>query len=109
MGGRGTARSKGQLLPLPSASEWRLPPPLSPVRPTTVAVHACLLKLLNVLCIDSCWSHAYPVRDRIKSVCGAEPRAVRYADLGGIEAVLSDIRELVEYPLRHPEVNYYPW
>ena len=32
------------------------------------------------------------------------PRPVRYADLGGIEAVLSDIKELVEYPLRHPEV-----
>ncbi len=34
----------------------------------------------------------------------AEPRSVRYTDLGGIEAVLSDIKELVEYPLQHPEV-----
>ena len=37
--------------------------------------------------------------------CCAEPRAVRYSDLGGIEAVLDDIRELVEYPLQHPEVK----
>lgn len=29
---------------------------------------------------------------------------MRYTDLGGIEAVLSDIKELVEYPLQHPEV-----
>ena len=36
--------------------------------------------------------------------CNAEPRSVRYTDLGGIEAVLHDIRELVEYPLQHPEV-----
>ena len=35
----------------------------------------------------------------------AEPRSVRYTDLGGIEAVLHDIRELVEYPLQHPEVR----
>ncbi|EIE24941.1 AAA-domain-containing protein [Coccomyxa subellipsoidea C-169] len=42
-----------------------------------------------------------------KSLPSAEPRPVRYADLGGIEAVLSDIKELVEYPLRHPEV--YAW
>lgn len=36
--------------------------------------------------------------------CSAGPRPVRYADLGGIETVLADIRELVERPLRHPEV-----
>ncbi len=35
----------------------------------------------------------------------AEPRAVRYSDLGGIEPVLADIRELVEHPLRHPEAG----
>lgn len=35
----------------------------------------------------------------------AAPRAVRYADLGGINEVLSDIRELIELPLRHPEVK----
>lgn len=34
-------------------------------------------------------------------------KPVRYADLGGIEEVLSDIRELIEYPLKHPEV--YAW
>ncbi len=34
----------------------------------------------------------------------AEPRAVWYADLGGIEAVRQDIQELIENPLRHPEV-----
>ena len=34
----------------------------------------------------------------------AEPRAIRYADLGGIEGVLHDIKELVEHPLCHPEV-----
>ena len=35
----------------------------------------------------------------------AEPRAIRYADLGGIESVLHDIKELVEHPLCHPEVR----
>jgi len=32
-------------------------------------------------------------------------RAVSYADLGGVEDVLSEIRELIEYPLKHPEVR----
>lgn len=35
----------------------------------------------------------------------AVPRQVTYTDLGGIEGVLSDIRELIEYPLQHPEVR----
>jgi hypothetical protein len=35
------------------------------------------------------------------------PRALHYADLGGVEDVLADIRELIEYPLKHPEV--YRW
>lgn len=35
----------------------------------------------------------------------AVPRQVTYADLGGLEGVLSDIRELIEHPLQHPEVN----
>ena len=35
----------------------------------------------------------------------AVPRQVTYADLGGIESVLSDIRELIEHPLQHPEVS----
>lgn len=29
---------------------------------------------------------------------------VRYADLGGIEGALQDIRELIEFPLTHPEI-----
>lgn len=33
-----------------------------------------------------------------------QPRGVRYADLGGIEDVLADIRELIEEPLQNPEV-----
>ncbi|KAI8471849.1 MAG: P-loop containing nucleoside triphosphate hydrolase protein [Monoraphidium minutum] len=37
----------------------------------------------------------------------AAPRPVRYCDLGGIEEVLHDIRETIEYPLKHPEV--YAW
>lgn len=32
-------------------------------------------------------------------------RAVSYEDLGGVEDVLSEIRELIEYPLKHPEVR----
>lgn len=35
------------------------------------------------------------------------PSPIRYADLGGVEAVLEDIKELIEYPLKHPEV--YTW
>lgn len=38
----------------------------------------------------------------------AVPRQVTYADLGGIEGVLSDIRELIEHPLQHPEVSNHP-
>ena len=29
---------------------------------------------------------------------------LRFCDLGGIEACLQDIRELIEYPLVHPEI-----
>ena len=35
------------------------------------------------------------------------PLPVTYADLGGMASVLGDIRELIEYPLKHPEV--YRW
>merc|ERR1712166_107665 len=28
----------------------------------------------------------------------------RYSDLGGMESCLQDVRELIEYPLRHPEI-----
>jgi hypothetical protein len=41
----------------------------------------------------------------LSRACGpAAPRALHYADLGGVDEVLSDIRELIEYPLKHPEV-----
>ena len=30
--------------------------------------------------------------------------AVRYRDVGGAETVLQDVRELIEYPLTHPEI-----
>lgn len=40
-----------------------------------------------------------------KEVLGASERpATRYSDLGGIEGVLYAVRELIEYPLTHPEV-----
>lgn len=34
----------------------------------------------------------------------AERPTVRYEDLGGIEAILQDIRELIERPMMHPEI-----
>ena len=37
------------------------------------------------------------------------PKPVTYADLGGIEPILDDIRELIEYPLKHPEVRLFVW
>lgn len=37
------------------------------------------------------------------------PRPVTYDDLGGVEEVLTDIRELIEYPLKHPEVSGVPF
>ena len=33
-----------------------------------------------------------------------EPRAISFDDLGGLDPVLASLRELVEYPLSHPEV-----
>jgi ribosome biogenesis ATPase len=35
------------------------------------------------------------------------PFPVTYADLGGMESILGDVKELIEYPLKHPEV--YGW
>jgi hypothetical protein len=35
----------------------------------------------------------------------AAPRPVTYEDLGGVEDVLWSIRELIEYPITHPEVR----
>ena len=29
---------------------------------------------------------------------------VRYSDIGGIDSILADIRELIEYPMAHPEL-----
>jgi len=37
----------------------------------------------------------------------ATPLPITYADLGGIDHVLEDVRELIEYPLTHPEVYAY--
>lgn len=37
----------------------------------------------------------------------AAPLPLRFADLGGMEPVLQLVRELVQYPLKHPEV--YRW
>ncbi len=45
---------------------------------------------------------------RLHCVGAAAPRAVRYSDLGGIEAVLRDITELIEYPLAYPEARPAP-
>jgi ribosome biogenesis ATPase len=32
------------------------------------------------------------------------PPSLSFADVGGIEAILQDVRELIEYPLTHPEI-----
>ncbi|GMI33585.1 hypothetical protein TeGR_g1380, partial [Tetraparma gracilis] len=34
----------------------------------------------------------------------AERPTARYADLGGVESILQTVRELIEYPLSHPEI-----
>lgn len=34
----------------------------------------------------------------------AERPSLRLADLGGIDRILQDVRELIEYPLKHPEI-----
>lgn len=41
---------------------------------------------------------------RKKERADAEVPTLRYSDLGGIEAVIEDVRELVERPFRHPEI-----
>jgi len=41
------------------------------------------------------------------SFTASPPRPITYALLGGMEAVLAQVRECVEYPLAHPEV--YAW
>ena len=47
----------------------------------------------------------WPCKPSRACLCGAVPRNVRYSDLGGIEAVLRDITELIEYPLTYPEAR----
>ena len=41
------------------------------------------------------------------SSSASTPLPISYADLGGVESVLHDVKELIEYPLKHPEV--YSW
>ena len=41
---------------------------------------------------------------RLTLVAPAEPKAVSFEDLGGIDGILKDIQELVQWPLMHPEV-----
>lgn len=48
-----------------------------------------------------------PSRRGASSSAASQPLPLSYADLGGIESVLGDVRELIEYPLKHPEV--YRW
>lgn len=47
-------------------------------------------------------------RDGTSTTASSSPflstSTITYADLGGIESVLQDVRELIEYPLRHPEI-----
>ena len=46
-------------------------------------------------------------RRNASSSAAAKPLPVHYSDLGGVEQVLGDVKELIEYPLKHPEV--YSW
>ncbi|KJE96147.1 26S proteasome regulatory complex [Capsaspora owczarzaki ATCC 30864] len=43
-----------------------------------------------------------PSSDRGSSM--VDTPSVTYADLGGLESCLQDVRELIEYPLTHPEI-----
>lgn len=52
-------------------------------------------------------SKAASQRGRPSASAVAPPLALRFADLGGMEPVLQLVRELVQYPLQHPEV--YRW
>lgn len=44
---------------------------------------------------------------RGSSSSATQPLPIRYEDLGGVDSVLKDVQELIEYPLKHPEV--YSW
>ncbi|KAG0603067.1 hypothetical protein M758_10G063700 [Ceratodon purpureus] len=48
-----------------------------------------------------------PDREAPASSAAAAPRNVSFKDLGGIEGILGMIRELIEYPLVHPDL--YDW
>lgn len=48
-----------------------------------------------------------PEREAPASSAAAVPRNVSFKDLGGIEGILGMIRELIEYPLVHPDL--YDW
>lgn len=41
------------------------------------------------------------------SSSATQPLPIKYEDLGGVDSVLKDVQELIEYPLKHPEV--YSW
>jgi ribosome biogenesis ATPase len=45
-----------------------------------------------------------PRRERRAAPAATETPSVSYADLGGMEGPLQAVRELVEYPLTHPEI-----
>lgn len=48
-----------------------------------------------------------PAEDRGASSATAVPRNVSFKDFGGIDGILAMIRELIEYPLVHPDL--YDW
>lgn len=45
--------------------------------------------------------------DRSTPSALSQARSIKYSDLGGLDNVIQEIKELVEYPLKHPEV--YTW
>eukprot|EP00897_Mesotaenium_endlicherianum_P004051 jgi/Mesen1/3674/ME000202S02761 len=52
-------------------------------------------------------AHAESPGEQAMQSAKAVPRKVTFRDLGGIEGILQIIRELIEYPLAHPEL--YKW
>lgn len=45
-----------------------------------------------------------PQKEQARTDAIVERPTTRYADLGGISTILQEVRELIEYPLTHPEV-----
>lgn len=39
-----------------------------------------------------------------RTISPSERPTVRFSDVGGVESIIQDVRELCEYPLRHPEL-----